>query len=75
MGKKKGKYKLTVYSDSKDVLKQFHTFVMSDADQLCLIYDEETGTKCYYPDIEWNSKDREDLDLVINCDYEQEYER
>lgn len=66
---KKGKYKLTVYSDSKDILEQFHSFMVNDGIQNCLIYDKE-GIDCFYPEIKWNTEDRSDLDLTITCDFE-----
>lgn len=69
---KKGKYTLTISSDNKDILEQFHSFMVNHAEQQCLIYDEN-GEKCYYPKIKWNIKNRKDLDLNIECDYKNEY--
>jgi hypothetical protein len=65
---KKGKYSLTVSSDSEDFLEQFHSFMVNDGDQQCLILDEK-GEDAYYPEIKWNTKNRKDLDLIINCDF------
>lgn len=70
---KKKKFSLTITSDSEDVLKQFHSFMVNHAEQHCLIF-EETGEKAFYPEIEWNEKDRKDLDLKINCDFTMPYE-
>ena len=71
---KKGKYTLTVSSDDKHVLECFHSWMVNDAEQQCLIPDEATGNKLFYPNIDWNHKNRKDLDLYIECDYEHEYE-
>jgi uncharacterized phage-like protein YoqJ len=65
---KKGKYSITVSSDSEDTLKQFHSFMVNDAEQQCLIYDKD-GEESFYPEIKWNIKNRKDLDLTINCDF------
>lgn len=71
---KKKKYKLIISSDNEHVLKCFHSWMVNDAEQLCLISDEETGMKVFYPEIKWNLKDNKDLNLEINCDFENEYQ-
>lgn len=71
---KKGKHSLTVSSDNPDILKQFHSFMVNDAEQQCLIYDEE-GVDAFYPEIEWDKKKKKpSLDLVIKCDFKHKWE-
>lgn len=64
-----GVYKLTVYSNNKEILEQLHGFMVNDGEQSILITKDD---KLFYPNIDWNIKNRKDLDLSINCNFDCE---
>ena len=65
---KKGKYSLTVSSDSLEILKYFHSFMVNDGDQTIMIPDDKDNP--YYIDVYWDIKNKKNLDLKIDCRFD-----
>lgn len=64
-------YELKITSDDLHVLKCLHSFLVNDGEHYCLI-NQKDGDRLYYPEIEWNTENKKDLNLHITCDYDRD---